>query len=97
MPTYNYSCKTCGHLFEVEKTIDDETKIRCPMCKSRKVKKLINIPTVIYKDDGLRNIGKIIMNGIIFLIFAILWNLFMVMFFIILIFKEQLIKGRFYS
>ena len=58
MPTYNYSCKTCGHLFEVEKTIDDETKIRCPMCKSRKVKKLINIPTVIYKDDGFTQYRK---------------------------------------
>ena len=58
MPTYNYICKTCGYLFEVEKTIDDETKIRCPMCKSRKVKKLINIPTVIYRDDGFTQYRK---------------------------------------
>ena len=52
MPTYNYTCKTCGHLFEVERSYDDDTETkRCPICKSRNVKKLLNVPVVIYRDD----------------------------------------------
>jgi putative FmdB family regulatory protein len=33
MPTYDYRCTKCGHLFELFHGIKDETRKRCPKCK----------------------------------------------------------------
>ena len=34
MPTYDYRCNKCGHLFELFHGIKDETRKRCPKCRS---------------------------------------------------------------
>ena len=43
MPTYEYLCKKCDEVSEVlhgmEETID-----RCPLCKSKKITRLISAP-----------------------------------------------------
>lgn len=41
MPTYEYECKHCGHLFEAFQKINDEPLNKCPKCK-KAVKRLIS-------------------------------------------------------
>lgn len=35
MPTYDYRCTKCGHRFELFHGIKDETRRRCPKCRSK--------------------------------------------------------------
>ena len=35
MPTYDYRCRKCGHLFEQFHSIKDDAPRRCPRCRSR--------------------------------------------------------------
>ena len=52
MPTYEYECTKCGHLFEVFQPITAEPVKKCPKCKG-KVRKLIS-PGIglIFKGSG---------------------------------------------
>jgi len=35
MPTYDFRCKKCGHIFErFQRTVDNKEGILCPKCKS---------------------------------------------------------------
>jgi len=52
MPTYNMRCKDCGKLFEVQRSYDDAPNHRCPRCKSRNVKNVVQVPAVSFKGDG---------------------------------------------
>lgn len=43
MPIYEYECKNCGVQFQhLILTRDEETKINCPHCGKRRLKKLIS-------------------------------------------------------
>ncbi len=33
MPSYDYRCAKCGHLFEAVQSIHDSTLTECPVCK----------------------------------------------------------------
>jgi len=35
MPTYEYRCQKCGHLFEVSQGINDAPLKRCPKCEGK--------------------------------------------------------------
>ncbi len=35
MPTYDYRCRKCGHLFERFHSITDDAPRRCPRCRGR--------------------------------------------------------------
>jgi putative FmdB family regulatory protein len=35
MPTYDYRCRKCGHVFEVFHGIRDDVPRRCPKCRAR--------------------------------------------------------------
>lgn len=40
MPTYDFICQKCKHIFEKYMSFDeDRSKLRCPKCKSRKIEK----------------------------------------------------------
>ncbi len=41
MPTYEYECTKCAHLFELVQSMNDKPRSRCPKCRS-KVKRLIS-------------------------------------------------------
>ena len=52
MPVYEYACEKCGHEFEVEQRITDDPIKTCPVCKARKVKKLISQTSFVLKGGG---------------------------------------------
>ncbi|MEM5948356.1 FmdB family zinc ribbon protein [Spirochaetia bacterium 38H-sp] len=52
MPTYEYQCTNCGHIFEAFQAISEEPIRECPEC-SKPVKRLISGGTgIIFKGSG---------------------------------------------
>jgi putative FmdB family regulatory protein len=52
MPTYEYECKTCGHVFEAFQSMKDEPLKVCPEC-GRELRRRINGGTgIIFKGNG---------------------------------------------
>lgn len=52
MPTYDYECKGCGHIFEYFQNMSDDPLSECPKCGSE-VKRLIGGGLgVIFKGSG---------------------------------------------
>ena len=59
MIRYDYICRVCKTQFEVErKSYKDSKKVKCPNCKSSKVRKIIGAISVIYKGDGFTLANK---------------------------------------
>lgn len=53
MPTYEYECKDCGNVFEVFKSITDNSIPACPKCNSKNIIKLIGSGAgIIFKGSG---------------------------------------------
>lgn len=56
MPNYDYECDKssggCGHTFEVFQKITDSLKRKCPKCKKSKLRRLLGVPSVIFKGTG---------------------------------------------
>jgi putative FmdB family regulatory protein len=43
MPLYEYHCETCGATYEkLRRAQDADKNLRCPVCESREVKRLIS-------------------------------------------------------
>ncbi|HSG27999.1 MAG TPA: FmdB family zinc ribbon protein [Candidatus Krumholzibacterium sp.] len=51
MPTYHYECEKCGHEFEIDQSITDEPRKRCPECRG-KVFRVIHPVGHILKGSG---------------------------------------------
>lgn len=52
MPTYEYECKKCGHLFEEFQSMTAEPLKKCPKC-GKSVKRLIGAGAgIIFKGTG---------------------------------------------
>ena len=52
MPTYEYRCQSCGHLFEEFQNIKEEPLKKCPKCQG-KVKRLIGSGVgLIFRGSG---------------------------------------------
>jgi len=52
MPIYEYECAKCGHRFERMQKVSDPPPRSCPVCKGRKVQKLISAPAIQFKGEG---------------------------------------------
>lgn len=52
MPVYEYACEKCGHEFEASQRITDEPIKTCPVCRARKVKRLISQTSFVLKGSG---------------------------------------------
>lgn len=52
MPTYDYECRECGHIFEVFHTMQKKLK-KCPKCGENKLQRLFGFGSaVIFKGKG---------------------------------------------
>jgi len=52
MPTYEYECRKCGHVFERFQKITDEPVKRCPKCRG-KVQRLLGTGAgILFKGSG---------------------------------------------
>lgn len=53
MPTYDYECKNCGHVFEYFQSMTDDPLTTCPDCKTESLRRLIGGGMgVIFKGSG---------------------------------------------
>jgi putative FmdB family regulatory protein len=51
MPTYEYVCKQCGHLFEIVQSMRDEPLTECPECGGE-LRKVFAPPAISFKGSG---------------------------------------------
>ena len=51
MPRYDYECSSCGHVFELRQSFDDEARGTCPLCSGLSRRKFHPVP-IIYKGSG---------------------------------------------
>jgi len=51
MPTYQYLCNNCEYAFEIEQSIKDAKKRKCPECKKSRLKRLIGAPMIFVKGE----------------------------------------------
>ncbi|MBI5701164.1 zinc ribbon domain-containing protein [Candidatus Saganbacteria bacterium] len=51
MPTYDYKCEQCGHIFEIVQRITEEPLKFCPECKGI-IKRLISAAGIVFKGSG---------------------------------------------
>jgi len=53
MPTYDYQCQACGHMFERFQSITAPAIKRCPVCNKLRVRRLIGTGgAIIFKGPG---------------------------------------------
>ncbi|PIQ76778.1 FmdB family transcriptional regulator [Candidatus Peregrinibacteria bacterium CG10_big_fil_rev_8_21_14_0_10_49_24] len=52
MPTFDFQCSTCDHVFEFNRPFGSIEIPPCPVCDSAKTKKLIAAPTIAFKGEG---------------------------------------------
>jgi putative FmdB family regulatory protein len=51
MPTYEYVCKSCGHLFEIVQSMKDDALTECPECGGE-LRKVFAPPAISFKGSG---------------------------------------------
>lgn len=53
MPTYDYQCDECAHLFELFQSISEPVKRKCPECGKLKLRRLFGTgAAVVFKGSG---------------------------------------------
>jgi len=52
MPVYEYACEKCGHEFERQQRITEDPVKTCPVCKAKKVRRLISRTAFVLKGGG---------------------------------------------
>ena len=53
MPTYDYQCDACGHVFEEFQSITARPLRVCPACKKRRLRRLIGTgAALLFKGSG---------------------------------------------
>jgi putative FmdB family regulatory protein len=51
MPTYEYVCRSCGHLFEIVQSMRDDALTECPECGGE-LRKVFAPPAISFKGSG---------------------------------------------
>jgi len=52
MPLYEYSCSSCGHTWEENRSIDDPPTQFCPRCRLKTAHRLISKSSFVLKGSG---------------------------------------------
>lgn len=61
MPMYKYRCEQCGYVYRLIITWNKDTRkkgLKCPVCRSDKVKRLITGSPIIFKGSGWTEKGN---------------------------------------
>lgn len=51
MPTYEYTCRDCGHTFDIVQSMHDEPLTMCPECGGS-LRKVFAPPAIAFKGSG---------------------------------------------
>jgi putative FmdB family regulatory protein len=51
MPTYEYTCRDCGHTFDIVQKMTDEPLTVCPECGGP-LRKVFAVPAISFKGSG---------------------------------------------
>jgi putative FmdB family regulatory protein len=51
MPTYEYACRACGHVFEIVQKMSDDPLVICPECGGE-LRKVFSAPAIAFKGPG---------------------------------------------
>jgi putative FmdB family regulatory protein len=51
MPTYEYTCRDCGHTFDIVQKMTDEPLTVCPECGGT-LRKVFAVPAIAFKGSG---------------------------------------------
>jgi putative FmdB family regulatory protein len=51
MPTYEYTCRNCGHTFDIVQAMSDESMTICPECGGE-LRKVFAPPSIAFKGSG---------------------------------------------
>ena len=51
MPTYEYRCRACGHVFEIVQKMSDDPLVICPECGGE-LRKVFTPPAIAFKGSG---------------------------------------------
>ncbi|MBI2635761.1 zinc ribbon domain-containing protein [Candidatus Peregrinibacteria bacterium] len=52
MPSFDFQCRACQHVFEFARPFGSSAQPACPSCSSKRVEKLIAPPAVHFKGSG---------------------------------------------
>jgi putative FmdB family regulatory protein len=52
MPTFDFQCAKCDHIFEFNRQFGSKANPACPACKSKKTEKLLSVPAIAFKGSG---------------------------------------------
>ena len=46
MPSYDYSCKECGNVFEITHGMNERPSLMCPRCRGKNIKRAFSVPNL---------------------------------------------------
>ncbi len=52
MPTFDFRCPKCSHVFEFLRPFGSKTVPACPSCKNKRTEKLMTPPAIQFKGKG---------------------------------------------
>ena len=52
MPTYTYSCQSCGVRFDKYQKFAEKPLTRCPECRKGQLRRLVQSPAIVFKGSG---------------------------------------------
>ncbi|MHB1137547.1 MAG: FmdB family zinc ribbon protein [Microthrixaceae bacterium] len=52
MPLYEYRCKNCGHQFEIQQSMSEDSLTVCPSCEEAELRKVFQPVGITFKGTG---------------------------------------------
>lgn len=47
MPAYTYECEKCGDVFDIRRSMTDESPVVCTSCRSKRVRRIYHAPAMV--------------------------------------------------
>jgi putative FmdB family regulatory protein len=52
MPLYDFQCRACGTIFEIERPLGASGKVKCSLCGSVRTDKMFSAAGIVFKGSG---------------------------------------------